>query len=427
MRLLIVWIGLAALATAAGPVVIAVNVDSVVHPITVEILARALTQADTAHADAILLRLNTPGGLLDASRQIVQSMVASRVPVITYVTPSGGRAASAGFFLLEAGDVAAMAPGTNTGAASPVLLGGRMDPVMRSKIENDSAAWLRSITTRRRRNSDLAEKAIREAKAFTETEALDRHLIDLVAPDEHALLDRLDGREIVRWDGARATLHLRGASISDAELTLRERFMAAIADPNIGFILLILGALGIYAEFTSPGLIFPGVAGAILLLLGLASLSVLPINWGGVALLGLAIALFVLEAKFTSHGMLGLGGAVAMVMGALLLIDGPPAMRIRPATALAVTIPFAAITLFLVSLAIRARKRKVLTGVAGMVNEVGVAVTALAPEGKVFVHGEYWDAASTQAVSPGVRIKVLAVDGMRLSVEPLQPVAEKIV
>ena len=397
------------------------DVDSVVHPITVEIISRVLKQAESEHAAAVLIRLNTPGGLLDATREIVQRMLASSVPVITYVTPSGGRAASAGFFLLEAGDIAAMAPGTNTGAASPVLLGRQMDPVMRSKVENDSAAWLRSLTARRSRNSDLAEKTIREAKAFTEVEALQQHLIDEIAPNDRALLAQLDGRQITRWNGEKTTLHFSEALMVEVERTAREKLISTIADPNIGFMLLIAGALGIYLEFSSPGLVLPGVVGGILLLLGLSSLSVLPINWVGVALLLLAISFFVLEAKFTSHGVLGVGGAAAMIIGALLLVDGPPELRIHLATALGVTIPFALITLFLVSLVIRARRNKVVTGMAGLMDEIGVAQTALAPEGTVFIHGEYWTASSAQPIAPGARVKVTGARGLKLSVAPIDP------
>jgi membrane-bound serine protease (ClpP class) len=413
-------LGLAQSPAGSAPRILAVNVDSVVHPITIEIISRAIKQAEAENAAAVLIRLNTPGGLLDASRAIVQRMLASPVPVITYVTPSGGRAASAGFFLLEAGDVAAMAPGTNTGAASPVLLGQQMDPVMRQKIENDTAAWLRSLTAKRGRNSDLAEKTVREAKAFTEGEALAQHLIDVVAPSERALFDQLEGRQITRWDGSKTILHLAGGVVVEAELTMREKFISMIADPNIGFILLIAGALGVYLEFTSPGLIFPGVAGGILVLLGLSSLAVLPINWVGAALLCLAVALFILEAKFTSHGVLGVGATVAMIMGALLLVNGPPEMRIHLTTALAVSLPFAAITLFLVSLVVRARRNKVLTGIAGMMNEIGVAQTQLAPDGTVFVHGEYWDASSPRPIEPGERVKITAVHGLKLAVEPVQ-------
>lgn len=390
-----------------------------VHPITVEIVSHAIEQAQAQHAEILLIRLNTPGGLLDATRHLIEELAASPVPVVTYVTPSGGRAASAGFFLLEAGDVAAMAPGTNTGAASPVLLGQQMEETMRKKVENDTAALLRSMTTRRGRNSELAEQTIRDAKAFTEKEALDNKLIDLIAPDEQQLFKQLDGREITRWDGHKQVLHLTGAAVTEAALTLRERLIAAIADPNIGFILLVLGALGIYVEFSNPGLIFPGVAGAILALLGLSALSILPINWVGVALLLLSVTLFVLEAKYTSHGVLGIGGTLSMILGAVLLINGPPEVRIHYSTAISVAVPFALITMFLVSIVIQARKNKVLTGVTGMIGEVGIASTPLAPEGQVLVRGEYWDAVADANICLGTKVRVKAVESLKLRVEPV--------
>lgn len=399
--------------------VVALSIDGVIHPITVEIVKDAIAQAQAERAELLLIRLNTPGGLLDATRQIIQEFSASPVPVITYVTPSGARAASAGFFLLEGGDVAAMSPGTNTGAASPVLLTGEMDQVMRNKVENDAAALLRSMTSRRGRNSQLAEQAVREAKAFTEKEALDQKLIEIVAGDEQQLFKQLDGREITRWDGRKQVLHVAAAPVTETRTTLRERLMAAIADPNIGFILLVLGALGIYVEFSSPGLIFPGIAGAILVLLGLSSLSILPINWVGVALLVLAVALFVLEAKFTSHGILGIGGTVSMVLGALLLINGPPEVRIHLVTALAVSIPFALITMFLVTIVIRARRNKVLTGASGMIGEIGISRTALEPEGQVLVRGEYWDAVASSSIPAGAHVRVKAVRGLKLLVDPI--------
>jgi membrane-bound serine protease (ClpP class) len=420
MRTLLVWLPILAasiLAAPAAPKVIAVNVGGVVHPVTVEIIGHAIEQAERENAAAVLLRLNTPGGLLDATREITSKIVASRVPVIAYVTPSGGRAASAGFFLLESADIAAMAPGTNTGASSPVLEGQQMDPVLRTKIENDASAWLRSFVTKRGRNAELAETTIRQAKAFTEKEALDNHLLDLIVPDERRLFDELDGREIKRFDGRTEVLHTRGAEVVDYRPSMRERIVQSIADPNIGFILMVIGALGIYAEFQAPGLIFPGVAGGISLLLGLSSLAVMPINWVGVALLILAVSLFVLEAKFASHGVLGTGGTVAMVLGSLLLISGPPELRIRLSTALAVSIPFALITMFLVSLAIKARRQKVVTGGA-LAGEIGQARTALAPAGKVFLRGEYWDAVSSAPVEEGGEVRVVSIDGMKLRVEP---------
>jgi len=242
-------------------------------------------------------------------------------------------------------------------------------------------------------------------------------VIDLVANSEQQLFEELNGREITRWDGRKVTLHLTGATITEANRTLRERVVAAIADPNIGFILLVLGVLGIYVEFHSPGMIFPGVAGAILALLGLSSLSVLPITWTGVGLLVLSLALFVLEAKFASHGILGIGGTISMVLGALLLVNGPPDMRIHLSTALAVALPFAAITMFLVSVVIKARQNKVLTGAEGMIGELGVARTALEPEGQVLVHGEYWDAIALANVPVGAQVRVKGVAGLKLRVE----------
>jgi membrane-bound serine protease (ClpP class) len=404
-------------AQSSGPHVVAVSIDGEISPITAEIVGDAIGQAKSENAAMLLIRINTPGGLMDATREIIQKLDASPVPVVTYVTPSGARGASAGFFVLEAGDVAAMAPGTNTGASSPVLMVGQMDQVMRDKVENDAAAMLRSVMSRRGRNSEVGEQTIRQAKSFTEKEALDQKLIDLIASNEQQLFQSLDGREITRWDGHKQLLHLAGATVTEAKETLRERVVSAIADPNIGFILLVLGVLGVYVEFTSPGLIFPGIAGAILALLGLSSLSILPINWTGVALLILALTLFVLEAKFTSHGMLGIGGTISMVLGALLLVNGPPEMRIHLATALAVALPFAAITMFLVSMVVKARRNKVLTGAEGMIGELGIARTALEPEGQVLVRGEYWDAIAAAPVPAGANVRVSGIAGLKLKVE----------
>ena len=404
---------------AAPPKVLAISVEHVIHPITVEIVSRALEQAQREHAEALLIRLNTPGGMLDAARQVIEKLSASGVPVITFVTPSGGRAASAGFFLLQAGDIAAMADGTNTGAASPVLLGQQMDPVMRQKIENDIAAGLRSLVARHHRNVELAEKTVREAKSFTETEALRDNLIDLTVKDERQLLEKLNGREVTRLDGSKVKLNLQGAVVVEFEPSYRERIVSSISDPNIAFVLLVIGILGVYIEFNAPGLVFPGVIGGISALLALSALSVFPVSWIGLALLLLAMALFVLEAKFASHGILGVGGAVAMVLGALLLIDGPPEVRIRLSTALGLSLPFAAITVFLATIAFRARENKVLTGKGTMIDEIAVVRTPLNPEGRVLLHGEYWTAVSAVPVAVGARVRVTAVQGLKLTVEPV--------
>jgi len=414
--------GLYAATLHAAPRVLAVDIDGIIHPVTVEILSRAIQQAKQENDSLLLVRLNTPGGLMDAMRQSIEEIVASPIPVVTYVTPSGARAASAGFFILESGDVAAMAPGTETGAAHPVVMGGEPDAVMKQKIENDAAAELRSITVKRGRNSVLAEKAIRESQSFTDKEALDNHLIDLVASNDQDLLDKLDGREISRLDGTRVVLHTRGATIDVYQQNLRQRIMSAISDPNIALVLLVLGALGIYIEFTSPGLIVPGIIGAIMALLGLSALSVLPINWLGAALLLLAFTLFILEAKFATHGILGAGGAFAMVLGAVMLINSPlPEMRIHLATAIALALPFSLITMLLLTLVVRARRNKVVTGTEGMLGEIGTVVTSLAPAGKVFVRGEYWDAVADTPVPTGGRIRVTGIDKLKLTVEALPP------
>jgi membrane-bound serine protease (ClpP class) len=417
--ILAVLAGFATHAFAAAPVVVVADVDGMVHPITAEIVAGAIAQARQENAALLIVRLNTPGGLMDAMRETIQEVVSSPIPVAMFVAPSGGRAASAGFFLLESGDVAAMAPGTNTGAAHPVAMAGEMDAIMKEKVENDAAAEMRSISTKRGRNSALAETAVRQSKSFTEKEALDNKLIDLVAADTWALVAALDGRTVTRFDGRTQTLALRRATIEVYQRTWRQRIISAIADPNIALVLLVVGALAIYVEFSSPGLIAPGVVGAILVLLGLSAISVLPVNWLGAALLLVSFTLFALEAKFAAHGVLAVGGTVSMVLGAVMLIDSPlPEMRIHWTTAIGLALPFSLITAGLVSLAVRARSNKVVTGKQGMIGEIGSAVTELTPGGTVFVHGEYWNAVASGNVPAGARVRVTAVQRLTLSVEP---------
>lgn len=399
--------------------VVAVNIDSVIHPVTTEILRHAMDQAKRDGAAAVLIRLNTPGGLLEATRETVSLMLDSPVPVVTLVRPAGARAASAGFFILLAGDIAAMTEGTNTGAASPVLMGQTMDPVMRKKVESDTAASMRGLAARRGRNAEVAESAVFEAKSFTYLEALDKKLIDLVVRDEADLWAKLDGRTVVRPDGRKLVLKTSGVRVVEYRMTLRERAVSTVADPNLAFLLLVAGALLLYIEFSTPGLIAPGVGGAILLLVALMSLSVLPIRIAGAALLLLAVALFVLEVKIASHGVLGIGGAVAMVFGAMLLVEGPPEMRIRLSTALAVSLPFAIIVVFLVSIVVKARLRPAVSGAEGMLLEQGVAYTELDPTGTVLIHGEYWNARSDAPVPRGAKVRVSAMNGLLLQVEPV--------
>lgn len=405
-------------ARADSPLVIRVDIDRIVHPLTVEIVANALKQAEDEGAAAVVIRLNTPGGLLSATQQIIQKIIASKVPVITYVAPSGGRAASAGFMILVAGDIAAMAPGTNTGAAHPVLLGGEMDEIMKQKVENDAAAAVRSVTAKRGRNPELAEKAVLESKAFTEKEALEAGLIDWIASDLPELLRLVSGKPVTRFDGQVQTLLVADARIVPYQLTYRESVLSALIDPNLAFVLLVLGLVGIYVEFTNPGLIVPGVAGAILVTVGAMALTLLPINWAGAALILIGLTCFVLEATMTSGGILGAGGAVAMVLGAVMLVDtGIPELTISWITAIAVTLPFAAITMFLMQLAVRSFRHKVSTGREGMRDEIGIAKTDVHHEGRVFVHGELWNAKSEQPIALGAAVRVLEVEGLTLSVD----------
>ena len=400
--------------------VLRLRIDGTIQPIAAERVARAVDAASSRHAAALLIELDTPGGLLDSTRDIVSKIDASPVPVITFVAPSGARAASAGFFILEAGDVAAMATGTNTGAAHPVTLGGgQPDDVMKTKIENDTAAFLRSYVSRRGRNADEAEKAVRQSISWTDTEALNLHLIDLTAHNEADLLHQLDGRTITRFDGATQVLHLAGQSVVDLPPTLREQILGWLMDPNIAFLVLVIGALAIYVEFTHPGAIIPGVVGVLFILLAVFALNLLPTRFSALALIALAFVLFALEAKFVSHGALTLGGIASLTLGGLLLVDGPiPQMRVKLIVALAVSLPFGLITAFLMSIAWRARRNKVVTGSQGIVGELGVACTDLAPDGKVFVHGELWNAHSAKPVHSGAQVRVVALRQLELEVEP---------
>ena len=412
---------LTAVALHAHASVLRLNVNDMIHPISDEYIGRAIDQAQSEHDDAVILVLSTPGGLLDSTRSIVEKIMTSRVPVIVYVAPAGSRAASAGFFILESADIAAMAPGTNTGAAHPVLLGEKMDEVMKAKMENDAAAFMRTIAAKRGRNVTVAESAVRESKSFTEQEALAQKLIDIVAPSEQSLLRAIDGRTFKRYDGTNVTLHVANTQVNVFEMSLRQRLLSSLMDPNIAFLLLALGALALYAEFNHPGAVVPGVVGVISIVLALFALNFLPTRFASLALLLVAFALFALEAKFASHGVLAAGGIVCMVIGALFLVDGPiPQMRVNIVTAVAVSLPIGIIAVFLTTLVLRARRGRVSTGSEGMIGEIGIARTPLGPEGKVFVHGELWNAMSAIAIPEGARVRVAGVNGLHLLVEPAE-------
>ena len=401
--------------------VLKIVVKDTIHPITDEYIGRALDEAARNKDQAVLIELSTPGGLLDATRDIIEKILASPVPVIIFVTPSGSRAASAGFFILESADVAAMTPGTNAGAAHPVTLGGgKMDDVMKEKLENDTAALLRSVVSKRGRNVEVAESAVRQSKSFTDQEALSQHLIDYVASSEQDLFQQMQGKTLKRFNGQTATLNLVGQPVLDYNLTLKEKILGFIMDPNIAFILLAIGALALYAEFNHPGAVVPGTVGVVFILLAIFALNLLPVRFAAVVLILSSFALFALEAKFAAHGVLAIGGIVTMVLGALLLVDAPiPEMRVHLLTALAVSVPLGLITVFLMSIALKARANKVVTGAQGLVGEIGTAQTALSPQGKVFVHGELWDAVASANLAAGQTIVVRRVDGLQLQVDPV--------
>jgi membrane-bound serine protease (ClpP class) len=399
--------------------VVRIRIDSTINPITQEYIERGIDHAEQIHASAVLIELSTPGGLVDSTRGIIQKMLASKAPVIVFVTPTGSRAASAGFFILEAADIAAMSPGTNTGAAHPVILGEKMDDAMKSKMENDSAAFMRSFVSKRGRNVELAESAVRESKSWTDQEALDKHLIDVIAKDPADLWKQLDGRTFSRFNGEKQTLHFSNVSEEDYKVTLREGILGWLMDPNIAFLVFALGALALYAEFNHPGAVIPGVVGLIAILLAVFALNLLPTRYAALVLILAAFVLFALEAKFMTHGVLGIGGVIALTLGGLLLVDGPiPEMRVKIWTALGVSVPLGLITVVLMSLAIKAHRNKVVTGQQGLIGEIGVAQTALAPEGKVFVHGELWDAVSSEPIVLGASVVVSRVDGLKLEVAP---------
>lgn len=408
------------LSAIASADVLKLVLDDTIQAATAERVQRALDQAAAQKDDAVLIELSTPGGVMDAMRDIMERILASPVPVIIYVTPSGSRAASAGFFILESADVAAMAPGTNTGAAHPVgAFGGDIQGTMKEKVENDAAAFMRSIVSKRGRNVEVAESAVRQSKSFTDSEALSQKLIDYVAPSEQDLFRQIASKPVKRFNGESVTLKLAGQPEREIAPTLKERILSFLMEPDIAFILLAIGALALYTEFNHPGAVIPGTVGVVFILLAVFALHLLPIRFAAVVLIFASFVLFALEAKFTTHGVLAIGGITTLVIGALLLIDSPiPEMRVKLATALAVSIPVGLITAFLMTVALQARRNKVVTGVEGLIGEVAVAQTPLAPAGKVFVHGELWDAIASANVPAGEKVVVERVDGLQLRVEP---------
>lgn len=423
---------------AAAPVVTAsisnvveLRLDGEVEPLLAEYIVNGIAQANAQNAGLILITVNTPGGLDTSMREIIQAILASRAPVAVFVSPTGSRAASAGFFILMSADVAAMSPGTETGAASPLLeIAGspvKVDDTLNKKITNDATAYLRSYTSQRGRNVDLAATAVTDAKAFSASEALDGKLIDVVATSKEDLFSKLEGRTVTRFDGAKVQLHFEHPVVAVAQMTGRQKFLTRIVQPDMFFILLIIGVLGLYTEFTHPGVFAPGVIGGIAIVLALFAMHMLPVNLAGLLLIAVAFALFILEAKFPTHGVLGVGGVVAMILGAIFLVKSPlTGMGVSLFTAICVAIPFAVIVIILMRLVLKSRKWKVQTGKEELIGETGEVREALGASaqsaGFVFVHGELWraEARSGESIPVGARVRVKKVNGLTLEVDPVE-------
>jgi len=424
----LIWTLSPAQSRADAPVVLVANVDALIHPVSAEFMVDAIDRADAAHAALIVFVLETPGGLVDSTRTIVTRMLAAKTPVAVFVAPSGARAASAGFLITIAADIAAMAPGTHIGAAHPVSgQGEKMDETLAKKAASDVAAYARTLATGRGRHVAWAEQAVNESRAFTETEAYEATppLIDLVAADVPALLAQLDGWVVKRFDGRTETIWTANAAIEPLTMSLRQRVLSTLAHPNIAYILLSLGILGLTIELWSPGAVLPGVVGGICLLLAFFTFQVLPVNYAGVLLILFGLVLLVLEIKVASFGLLGAGGVVSLLLGSMILIDAPtPELRVSLGLIIPVVIALSAILLFLVRLAVIAQRRPSVTGASGMVGAAGVALTSIPAggTGRVSARGEIWTARSDDAIAEGEAILVSSLDGLVLTVRrrPLQ-------
>lgn len=404
-------------AAADARVVEVIEVEGVISPVTAEYLEKGLKRAADRNAEAVVIQLDTPGGLDTSMRQMVKNIIASPVPVITFVSPSGARAASAGAFITIASPVAAMAPGTNIGAAHPVNMGGKaMDKVMSEKVENDSAAYIVSLASKYKRNTQWAEQAVRKSVSISESEALKNNVIDLVADNLGDLLNKVDGRTVVTAFGEKR-LNTKNAVVERMEMSARMKFLMVISDPNIAYILMMIGIIGIFFELSNPGLIFPGVVGGISLILAFYSFQTLPVNYAGLLLILLAIVFFIAEIKITSYGLLSVAGVVSLVLGSIMLIDSEaPYLKISLKVILPAVITLAAFFIILLRVAIRARRSRVTGGAEGLVGEEGEARTDIDPQGDVFIQGAHWGAYSDMPVRKGDKVVVLKVEGLRLKV-----------
>jgi len=394
-------------------------VDGVIGPVSARFVEEAIIKAKRNEAQLLIIELDTPGGLDTAMREIVKNIFESELPVCVYVFPSGARAASAGVFITMAAHVAAMAPGTNLGAAHPVTIGREMDEELSKKVTNDAAAYIRSIAEKRRRNSEWAESSVRESVSITGEEAVKQNVVDIVAANVDELLQSLDGWE-VDLDGRVVVLRTLGASVNRIEMGFRDRLLSRIADPNVAYVLMLLGIFGLFFELQNPGAIFPGVVGAICLILAFFAFQTLPINYAGLMLIIFGVILFILETQITSYGMLTLGGIVSMLLGSFMLIRvTPPVLKISWTVIIPSVVATALFFIFAVGMALKAQRRKPTTGLKGIVGEIGVARTKISAEGKVFVHGELWNATSEEVIRKGEKIGVIGIEGLTLRVEKI--------
>jgi len=394
-----------------------IDIDGAITPITVRLLAAAIERAQAEGSQALVVQLNTPGGLERSMRSMVQSILNSEIPIIVYVAPTGARAASAGVFLTMAAHVAAMAPATNMGAAHPVAVGGQMDKDMLKKVENDAAAFARTLATERGRNAEWMEKAVRSSVSVTEREALKLKVIDLIADSLPDLLEKIDGRVVKTKRGA-VTVETKGAPVKVIDIRFRDRFLALITDPNIAYILMMVGMLGIFFELSNPGVVLPGVIGGISLILAFFAFQSLPINWAGLLLILFGVALLIAEIKIASHGVLTIGGVVSMVLGSFMLYEAPEAgFRVSWTVILPTVGASAGLVVWAVSAGLRAMMRPPTTGAAGMIGQHAVVRAALDPEGQVQLDGELWRAVAEDAPVPaGETVRVTGVDGLTLRV-----------
>ena len=416
----------------ARPLVYSAVVDSIIHPVSAEFMVSAIDRADQDRATLLIFTLRTPGGLVESTQTIVARMLAARTPIAVFVAPGGARAASAGFLIVMAADVAAMAPGTHMGAAHPVTIGGdaapKMDETMAKKAASDLAAWARSLAERRKRNVTLAAEAVTDSRSFTDSEALAAKppLIDLVASDVHDLLAKVDGRSLARFDGRTVTISSAGARVVDLEMTRRQQFLSAIAHPQIAYLLMTLGILGITVELWNPGAVAPGVVGGVCLLLAFFAFQVLPVSTAGVLLVIFGLCLLILEIKIPSFGVLGLGGILSLVVGLLMLPGDVPGVALRPGVVMPVALAMSAILVFLGRLALRSHRQPAATGARAMIGCRGHALAAMSPDrpAQVAVHGEIWTATTAAPVAEGDLVKVVGVDGLTLRVAPAGGAAE---